>query len=281
MKKNRFIVTMLFWITMVMAEASAQQTVSDTVGNWYSQLKERAYGAGGQSACGHFMDGPAFFAKQTENTVLDRALVLEDKDEMEVGSRYHNEISKESEIVQDHWARKQVEGILQKMLPFVDRRKDMYRISIIDLEEINAFATMGGYIYLTTGILDFVESEDELAFIIGHEMAHIDKYHTQRKYKKLFFAQSFGQILTMESLAKMAVDINQVLFAAFDQPDEYEADKGGVNLMRKAGYDPERSVDFFTKREKYQNRSLLNKLTSTHPFAADRKSCILTYISNN
>src|SRR5690606_7580214 len=155
-----------------------------------------------------------------------------------------------SKILQGHWAGKLVDGILQKMLPFVDRGRSMYRINILDSEEINAFATLGGYIYLTTGIIDFVESEDELAFIIGHEISHIDKYHTQRKYKKLFVAQSFGKALSMEALASMALNVNNVLFAAFDQPDEYEADKGGVNLMQKAGYDPEKSMDFFTKMEK-------------------------------
>ena len=72
----------------------------------------------------------------------------------------------------NHFAKPKVEEILQRIVKNVSRNDVSYRISILKSEEINAFATLGGYLYITTGLLNFVDSYDELAFIIGHEVAH-------------------------------------------------------------------------------------------------------------
>ena len=160
----------------------------------------------------------------------------------------------------------------------MDRKGIKYQIHIIDSEEINAFATVGGNIFLTSSIIDFVDSFDELAFIIGHEVSHIDKEHTVRKQKKLLLASAFADFMDMQHLTEIAVNIELMLNAPFDQIDEYEADEYGVSLAKRAGYDAKKFDSFFEKLSKYQDRNILNKLLSTHPFAADRKACIDGYI---
>ena len=83
----------------------------------------------------------------------------------------------------------------------------------------------------------------------------------------------------MEGFSEIAKKLNTTFLAPFDQIDEYEADKNGFDLAKAAGYNTARFADFFRKLEKNQQQDLLKKLTSTHPFAADRKECISNYIN--
>lgn len=153
-------------------------------------------------------------------------------------------------------------------------------MTILDTDEINAYSTIGGYIYVTTGLIDFVDSDDELAFILGHEMGHDVLRHTQRKITKLLLSSELLGKVNLENYSNLAMNIGTKFTAPFDQIDEYEADKYGVKLAVRAGYDHNRFSDFFRKIEKNEDRSIISKLSSTHPFAQDRKKCIQKYISN-
>ena len=205
--------------------------------------------------CGNILDGPAFIMKIGQNTTLDALLFMSESDEMEMGNDAFKEIQKREKILTSHWAKDQVQSILNNMVRYVDRKGIKYQIHIIDSEEINA-----------------------LAFIIGHEVSHIDKEHTVRKQKKLLLASAFADFMDMQHLTEIAVNIELMLNAPFDQIDEYEADEYGVSLAKRAGYDAKKFDSFFEKLSKYQDRNILNKLLSTHPFAADRKACIDGYI---
>lgn len=161
-------------------------------------------------------------------------------------------------------------------MPEPERRP--FKLTILDTKEINAYSTLGGYIYITTGLIEFVESTDELAFIIGHEMGHDVLLHTQRKITKLLLSSELLGKINLEDYTKLAMNINTKFSAPFDQIDEYEADEYGVVLAAKAGYDPRKFGDFFRKIEKYEDRGVLKKITATHPFARHRRKCIVHYI---
>ena len=229
--------------------------------------------------CGHALDGPAYFFKQAERSTLDALLYVSEEEEMEMGAKVFEEIKKNNTIKTDHWASKKVQQIMDKLLKNIERPGIDYSIYILESEQINAFATVGGYIYLTTSILDFVDSDDELAFIIAHEISHIDQYHTLRKQKKLLLASAFGEMMDLKGLTNIALNINLMLSAPFDQVDEYAADKNGAQLARDAGFDARRFGDFFDKLKKDQNKNILNKLLSTHPFAEDRKECMEKHLN--
>jgi predicted Zn-dependent protease len=231
--------------------------------------------------CGHAFDGPAFLLKQAENNWLDFALYISSNSKSSIGKQIYNRYVLLGQLDNTHFAKEKVEEILQKITKNVSRKGINYKLSILKSDEINAFATLGGYLYITTGLLDFVDSYDELAFIIGHEVAHEDRLHTQRKVTKLTLSTDLGDMTRMEGFAEIASKINKTLAPPFDQIDEYEADKVGFELAKAAGYDVNRFADFFKKLERYEKQDLLRKLTSTHPFAEHRKNCIHSYIDNN
>ncbi len=227
--------------------------------------------------CGHVLDGPVFIAKQFENRLLDASLSFSPKERNILAKNIFKDMIRSKKIIENHPNKNEVLNIINKITSQLTAKKVNYNLTIINSQEINAFTTMGGYIYLTTGLLDFVDSFDELAFIIGHEVAHENKLHTQRKVTKLLYSSNFLSFVKLDDFKKMALSINSSLSAPFDQIDEYEADKYGALLAKKAGYDVNRFGDFFKKLEKYEKRDLLTKLKSTHPFAKHRKNCIKKY----
>ena len=231
--------------------------------------------------CGHAFDGPAFLLKQAENNWLDFALYISSNSKSSIGKQIYNRYVLLGQLDNTHFAKEKIEEILQKITKNVSHKGINYTLSILKSDDINAFATLGGYLYITTGLLDFVDSYDELAFIIGHEVAHEDRFHTQRKVTKLTLSTDLGDMTRMEGFAEIASKINKTLAPPFDQIDEYEADKVGFELAKAAGYDVNRFADFFKKLERYEKQDLLRKLTSTHPFAEHRKNCIHSYIDNN
>lgn len=231
--------------------------------------------------CGHAFDGPAFLLKQAENNWLDFALYISSNSKISIGREIYSRYVLLGQLDNTHFAREKVEEILQEISKNVSRKGVNYKLSILKSDEINAFATLGGYLYITTGLLDFVDSYDELAFIIGHEVAHEDRLHTQRKVTKLTLSTDLGDMTRMDGFTEIASKINRTLAPPFDQIDEYEADKVGFELAKAAGYNVNRFADFFKKLERYEKQDLLRKLTSTHPFAEHRKNCIHSYIDNN
>lgn len=229
--------------------------------------------------CGYFNE----FTKigwETENAFFDNLFSISDAEEMEYGANLLFGFKKENKILTSHEFKSEAESILKKITQNVERKEITYSIHIIEDDEINAFATLGGHVYLTTGIIRFVHSIDELAFIIGHEVAHIDKLHTQRKFKKIIFTHKAFEIVKMENFANMGLLVNEIFTAPFNQPSEFEADIVGLNLMNKAGYNPKMALDFFSRLGRYENKTLLEKFFRTHPYSSERKSCLEYNITN-
>lgn len=231
--------------------------------------------------CGHILDGPAYFTKQFENNMLDLMLIITPEARQDIGLQMYNNYKLLGQIDNINSIYPKAQEILNNLIKFVDRKNVVYKLNILKTDDINAYATLGGYLYITTGLINFIDSFDELAFLIGHEIAHEDKFHTQRKITKLTVSSNFTEISKMDGFKEIAQKINGAISAPFDQIDEYESDRYGFELAKKAGYDSSKFGDFFKKLEKYEKQDLLKKLTSTHPFSEHRKNCIEAYIDED
>lgn len=197
--------------------------------------------------------------------------------EEEIGDLFHEEIadSGEMKIIDGDPRWKKINKIFLEQLPFRDRKDIEYHIHLIDSDEINAFAIAGGHVYVTTALLEFVESDDELAGIIGHEIGHVDLKHCVRKVQKIVTASAFGG-----DFAALAANFQVQLTAPFGQFDEYASDRSGALLAKKAGYDPEKSLDFFIRLKAKEKYNPLEKLLRTHPYSAQREACLRHYIDH-
>jgi predicted Zn-dependent protease len=161
-------------------------------------------------------------------------------------------------------------------------RKDLpYNIKILDSADINSFTIGGGYIYVNEGLLDFVQSDDELAGVIGHETGHNERRHTvtlpaKAQALNLLFgiASIFSPLLyNFGGLAEAGIIAKQ------QRADELQADQYGLLLMTRAGYDPESMVSFMNHLGAAENEhdSLVDKYLADHPGFPDRVSHLVGY----
>jgi beta-barrel assembly-enhancing protease len=242
---------------------------------WLSQY-EKILKALPEPACNDLFDQVTEGANLAQTLALDIfGSSISNSEEMEIGKELFSSISKDFKIIDQDARRQDLVAIFNKMLPYRSRKDIDFNIHLIESPTINAFSIAGGHVHITTGLLENVQSKDELAFIIGHEIAHIDKKHCIRKIQILKTADShFGNI------GVMAANLQLILTAPFGQADEYESDRFGAIFAHKAGFDASKGNDFFIRLKKQEKTSLMERMTRTHPFSAAREECLNKFIAN-
>lgn len=159
-----------------------------------------------------------------------------------------------------------------------DRPTLIYRIEILDSPDFNAFAVPGGFIYVHRGLLERVNSVDELASVLGHEIAHVAARHSAAQISK---AQLMNIGLLGATIATKGVlsDYGQLAqlggalaFSKFSRDAEREADDLGTKYMAAAGYNPKASLDVMKQIQRLHTRepSLLEIWFMTHPPTSER-----------
>jgi len=156
--------------------------------------------------------------------------------------------------------------------------------SVINSEVVNAFAVPGCYIYITRGLLAIMNSEDELASVLGHEVGHVTADHSTRR-QNTSMATSLGAVLAgvltgSGEIANMAGQLGQVYTLGYSRDQEFEADDLGVRYLGGAGYNQYAAADMLNALgsndallAKTSNRSMADTTPSwarTHPLSADR-----------
>ena len=157
-----------------------------------------------------------------------------------------------------------------------------YNIQVLDSPVVNAFAVPGGYVYLTRGILAYINDEAELAGVVAHEIGHIAARHSAQQYSKAQFAQlglGLGSVLskTFRKYAGVAQAGVGLLFLSFSRSDEREADALGVEYSAKAGYDTNHMANLFVSLERLnpgEGQSGLPAWFSSHPNPENRIAAI-------
>jgi len=140
-----------------------------------------------------------------------------------------------------------VEQVGQTLAPFAIRSGIEYRFHVIDAPYVNAFAIPGGGVFITTGMLDFLETEAELAAILGHEISHIDLRHCiERLQYELFARKIVGSLAGIISLAHELVGVG------YSEQQELEADRRGALISASAGYDVLGGVDVFARLARFE-----------------------------
>jgi len=160
-----------------------------------------------------------------------------------------------------------------------------YYVMILDSQEFNAFATPGGHIFVTKGLVDAVSSEEALAAIIAHELAHIMLRHGMKLIDEMKFynemdlmAQQAAEIAgrkneeNQQILAfrdKVSEFSNALLKSGYSQPQEFEADNTAIELLASTGYEPRGLLEALDVLQKAQ-RSQQGGIFSTHPAPSER-----------
>lgn len=144
-----------------------------------------------------------------------------------------------------------------------------WRVRVInDDSTLNAFCTPGGYIYVYTGILKFLESEDQLAGVLGHEIGHADMRHTTRQMTKQYGVQVLLDILAGDHKLLKEVTAG-IVGLKFSREHETEADQRSVEYLCPTPYNADAGAAFFQKIES-MGSSRQPEFLSTHPNPANR-----------
>jgi len=163
-----------------------------------------------------------------------------------------------------------------------------YTFKILDEKDINAFALPGGFIYVNKGLLDFVESDHELASVLAHEVVHAAHHHMVALVKQQTkLNNKMALVLLAALLGKMpSADVGNIMFGAtlvqiakmssYGQEAEADADRAAVVYLSKTEYNPVGLLTFIERlsrtTEIYEEKA---GIWQTHPFGGDRRATIL------
>jgi predicted Zn-dependent protease len=210
--------------------------------------------------------------------------LFSDSDDLKLGKQLDEEIRKnpqEYPILQGKPEIKQyVADIGSRILSSPEiKKRGVYAYTyevIADDNTINAFCTPGGYIYVYTGLLKFLDNEAALAGVMGHEIAHAERRHATNRMTKAYGAQFLLSIILGKNPGQVA-EIGANLFAglaflANSRADETEADEFSLAYLTSTSYYPGGVTYFFDKiqKEKGSRGGTLERLLSTHPLPQDR-----------
>jgi predicted Zn-dependent protease len=146
-----------------------------------------------------------------------------------------------------------------------------WRVRVIHNDTIqNAFCTPGGYIYVYTGLMKYLESEDQLAGVMGHEMAHAEKRHSTDAMTREFGANLLLELIFGTNKAQLLQIATGLAQLSFGRDAETEADNCSVDWLYQTSYNAAGAAGFFEKMQKEKNKVNIPEFLSTHPDPGNR-----------
>lgn len=182
---------------------------------------------------------------------LDFMLVSHDEEEA-IGQWTHREVLAEfGGVYYDPTLANYVENVGQRVARTTEIQDFEYSFTVLDTPSVNAFAIPGGYVYVTRGLLALVSSEDELAGVLGHELAHVNARHGAQRLSRMKARERICETVTCDAEVPVLGDLATIgatlAFEGFTQDQEFEADRLGIRYLRRAGYDPAAMESFLRK----------------------------------
>lgn len=192
-----------------------------------------------------FLLGSIFFSGCASNPVTGKQdfVLMSEAQEINLGKQAHQQILKQYRPYNDPALQSYVEGLVDEIGKKSHRSNLVYHVTVLDSPQINAFALPGGYLYITRGIMAYMNSEAELAGVLGHELGHITARHGVRQQSAGTIAGILGAgvgILTGSGQAAQAANAGSTaLIRGYGRSHELEADRLGAEYIANVGYDPQ------------------------------------------
>lgn len=190
---------------------------------------------------------------------------LSDQQEVQIGTQMHqNLLSQRVRLSSDSVLNRYVTDIGQRLVPFNRRPRLPYNFFVVQDKGVNAFATMGGYVYVTTGLLRAADNEAQVASVIGHEMGHIERKHLLQQIRQSMLAQGLASALLGRGRSQLAnIGVDLLVRRPLSREDEYDADRVGLRILRDADYATSEMPEFM--RKLLQSGGGSPTFLSTHP----------------
>lgn len=193
---------------------------------------------------------------------------LSDRQEVQLGQQINAElVGRQVRLYRGASINQYVNEIGQRLAAQSSRPQIPYRFQVVDDNSVNAFATMGGFVYVNTGLLRLADNEAQLASVMAHEIGHIAGRHAVNQMKEMAIASGAAGALGMNRNAAVSIGVDLALRRPNSRQSEYEADQLGLRTLGRAGYAESAMVDFMGK---LLRQSAVPTFLSTHPATNER-----------
>jgi predicted Zn-dependent protease len=221
-------------------------------------------------------------------SLISGAYAMTTEEEKKLGKKVLLEIEREADFVRDLNIQAFVEKVGYSLVDQVGPTPFEFRFFVINALDPNAFAIPGGYIFVTTGLIVLAENEQEIAGVLSHEISHATQRHVAQmieKSKRLNIATLAAMIAGIlagrggtgsQAAVAMATATAGALTLKYTREMETDADQNGLNLLIKAGYDPNGMITFLNRLQKVSLATTPNipAYLLTHPAIENRISLL-------
>jgi predicted Zn-dependent protease len=200
--------------------------------------------------------------------------------EIEIGKQANAQVRRQLPELRDAETTEYIRGIGRRLVAQAGGPKYPYSFSVADYREMNAFALPGGPVWVHRGILQSATNESQVAGVMAHEIAHVSQRHAADQLTKAIMANwglgVLGALLGNDggaAAARLAAGfLADGLFLKFSRDDEREADRVGLQMLTRAGWDGRGMVELFEmlRREQKRDPGRVEMFFSTHPSPQDR-----------
>ena len=214
------------------------------------------------------------------NPATDRRefIMISTPSEVNMGKNIHQTLDQEYKFIENSPQVERLKRVGGRLARISDRQDYPYNFFLIDKDEMNAFTTPGGNIYMYSGLMDKLTTDDQIAAVLAHEIGHCSARHTVKKFQaalgyNLISAIIMNQIETDDTRKVAALSTNaimSVVFSSYGRKDEYEADRLGLKYMHLACFRPEASIETFSILEKESEGPQGPLILRSHPYMEDR-----------
>jgi len=203
---------------------------------------------------------------------------ISEKQEIEMGRKLHPQFEKESGgLYPDHQVQQYVNSVGQSVARYAGRPTLDWRFSVVNSEQVNAFAVPGGYIYITQGLLFRMNNEAQLAGVLAHESGHIAQRHTAKQIGRTRTTQGLSSVVGIVGgifgygwAGDVTSAVGSLSLMSYSRGQEREADTQGLKYMTQAGYNPMGLVQLMELLQSSGGGKGAPEFLSTHPNPGNR-----------
>ena len=199
--------------------------------------------------------------------------------EVAMGHDIHQKLINQYSLAdkQQQWTR--LKRIGNRLAQVSDRQDYEYHFYLLENSELNAFTTPGGNVYVFTGLMDKLKTDDQIAAVLAHEIGHCAARHTIKKFQAalgynliegIVFSQLEGQDQVKQVAALSTGVVMNLIFSSYSRRDESEADRLGVKYMYLAGFDLNGMIETLEILKKESKPDHVSLSLRTHPYLDDR-----------
>ena len=193
---------------------------------------------------------------------------MSQRQEVEMGQQINAQILRtQFRVYRNKQVTEYVNAVGQRLAAASDRPNLPFTFQVVVDDSVNAFATMGGFVYVTTELVRTADNEAQLASVLGHEIGHITSRHAVEQMRQEAINKGLATAAGLDRNRAVALGVDLALNRPRSRKDELEADQRGLKTLMKAGYAPSGMIGFM---EKLLDESSPPSFLSTHPATKDR-----------